>query len=340
MNVDGRDTATIEVRPQEAGRPIERTKTYVPLLTDFLVVGQVVPFHVFCRTQNNQLEILFEQGTEFTAEMKTNLVRENQTNRLYVRADQSQTMIHYAEEMIGTLLMDSSIEMPSKCRLIQGLTTSLSEQVFEKPTAANIGRQRQNVFHMVDFVLREPSAAKGLIRLTHHDYRTYTHSVNVGIYGLLIAETHLGQQQKHNLHELAAGFFLHDLGKCKVPLEIINKNGPLDEEEWVEIRKHPAYGMTILEEQNLLTEEARIITVQHHEKMTGNGYPYALKGSDIHLYARICSVADAFDALTTERSYKPALLPFEALSIMKEEMHAQFDPEIFKSFVLLMQKRV
>ncbi|MBN1868798.1 HD-GYP domain-containing protein [Candidatus Sumerlaeota bacterium] len=331
--------AFVEVRPQAPGGRTHSDRTYVPLLADFLIVGHPLPFGVYCRVRNERLEMLVEKGTEFTSEMKAKIERNNQILNLYIRADESHSLVQYQEEVIGELLTDKSIQMRSKCRMIQNLTTSLSEQMFEKPTVASIGRQRENVFRMVDFVLREPQATKGLVRLTHHDYYTYTHSVNVGIYGLLIAEAHLSRRERHNLHEIASGFFLHDLGKCRVPSEIINKNGPLDDDEWKEIRKHPTYGMTILEESKMLGEEERVIVVQHHEKMDGRGYPLGLKGHRIHPYARICSVADAFDALTTQRSYKPALLPFEALAIMKEEMHAQFDSDVFTTFVLLMKKR-
>ena len=79
--------------------------------------------------------------------------------------------------------------------------------------------------------------------------------------------------------------------------------------------------------------------LQHHERMDSVGYPKALDGDKIHPYARACSIADAFDALTTNRSYKKAITPYDALTVMKEEMHAQFDPDIFKTFVLLMRKK-
>ncbi|MFW5870582.1 MAG: HD-GYP domain-containing protein, partial [Candidatus Sumerlaeota bacterium] len=104
-------------------------------------------------------------------------------------------------------------------------------------------------------------------------------------------------------------------------------------------RKHPQYGHDILDEEGELTEESSIIVSQHHERMDAKGYPLGLSGGDIHPYARICSMVDAYDALTTQRSYKPAKEPFVALQIMKEEMHQQFDPDIFQSFVLLSQRK-
>jgi HD-GYP domain-containing protein (c-di-GMP phosphodiesterase class II) len=94
----------------------------------------------------------------------------------------------------------------------------------------------------------------------------------------------------------------------------------------------------MLEKKNQLSEEANIIVMQHHEREDGTGYPNQLKGKQIHLYARICSIADVYDALTSERSYKKKLSPFEALSLMRNEMINHFQKDIFERFALLFVK--
>ena len=82
-------------------------------------------------------------------------------------------------------------------------------------------------------------------------------------------------------------------------------------------------------------EECRSIVVQHHERNDGTGYPRKIRGNDIHIYGRICSVADVYDALVSKRPYKPSLQPFEALKIMRDEMLGHFQKDIFEKFVLL-----
>lgn len=133
-----------------------------------------------------------------------------------------------------------------------------------------------------------------------------------------------------------AAFFLHDLGKVKIDQEILNKPGKLTEEEMEEMRRHPGHGFRLLHATKQLSEECRIIVLQHHERSDGSGYPRGLREGEIHSYGRICSVADVFDALTSDRPYRKALPPFDALKLMRSEMSHHFQKDIFEKFVLLL----
>ncbi|MEJ2529320.1 MAG: HD domain-containing phosphohydrolase, partial [Gammaproteobacteria bacterium] len=109
----------------------------------------------------------------------------------------------------------------------------------------------------------------------------------------------------------------------------------LTDEEMQQMRTHPYQGYKILKEAQALSEESKYIVMQHHELSDGTGYPQRLRGDDIHIYGRICHLADVFDALTSERSYKRALSNYEALKLMRDEMYNHFDKQLFESFVLL-----
>lgn len=101
------------------------------------------------------------------------------------------------------------------------------------------------------------------------------------------------------------------------------------------MRLHPIYGEGILARNNQLTEECQIIVMQHHERWNGTGYPLGLKKDDIHLYARICSIADVYEALTSTRAYKEKLATFEALKLMRGKMINHFEEDLFGTFVSL-----
>ena len=170
-----------------------------------------------------------------------------------------------------------------------------------------------------------------LLKIAVHEYYTYTHSVNVAAVGTLFGQD-LGLGVK-DLKGLCAGILMHDVGKTKISTDILNKKGKLTKEEFDIIKKHPEYGVEVLEETGIEFKEERIVTLQHHENDDGSGYPYGLKKDEIQPCGKIARVIDVYDALTAKRSYKEASRPFAALKEMKEGMFHCFDTELFKEFI-------
>jgi putative two-component system response regulator len=131
---------------------------------------------------------------------------------------------------------------------------------------------------------------------------------------------------------------MHDIGKIGVPDAILQKPGPLDQDEWAVMRQHPAFGAEIIgTHPSGLLQLARAVALGHHEKWDGNGYPSGIKGADIPLAARIIAIADVFDALTSERTYKKAWPVSEALSYIESQAGAHFDPELVRLFLPLVE---
>ncbi|HSJ33424.1 MAG TPA: HD domain-containing phosphohydrolase, partial [Longimicrobiales bacterium] len=133
------------------------------------------------------------------------------------------------------------------------------------------------------------------------------------------------------------GGFLHDVGKTAVPLDILNKPGKLTDEEWVAMKNHTVAGAEIVEKLNFPWEILPIVR-NHHERWNGTGYPDGLAGEDIPFTARILCVADVFDALTTARSYRPAMSREEALQIMERDAGIGLDPDLFARFRALLDR--
>jgi putative nucleotidyltransferase with HDIG domain len=134
------------------------------------------------------------------------------------------------------------------------------------------------------------------------------------------------------------GAFLHDVGKIEVPEEILNKPGALTPEEWAIMQRHTVAGDEIVE-RLAFPWDIRPIVRSHHEQWCGGGYPDGLAGEDIPLYARILCIADIYDALTTARSYRPALSRKEALRIMERDAGRVLDPTLFGRFRSLVERR-
>jgi HD-GYP domain-containing protein (c-di-GMP phosphodiesterase class II) len=167
--------------------------------------------------------------------------------------------------------------------------------------------------------------------LDTRDEATHGHSNRVVAFTLRLAEA-IGIRDSARLKAIEQGALLHDVGKIGVADAILRKPGPLDEKEWVEMRAHPELGHKMLKDIAFL-KSALPIVLHHHERWDGSGYPHGLKGKKIPLEARIFSVIDAFDAITSERPYSPARTHEEAVEILLSESGTTFDPEVVRTFL-------
>ncbi len=161
------------------------------------------------------------------------------------------------------------------------------------------------------------------------DHYTYGHSKKVSQYAVSISET-LGLPQDRITTVRAAGL-LHDIGKIAIPDSVLNKAGPLTDEEWKAVRAHPKLGVEILKHVIDLVNCLPAI-LHHHEHFDGSGYPTGLKSEEIPLEARILAISDAYDAITSMRSYRSQLSPQQALDELRRCSGTQFDPELVRVF--------
>jgi putative nucleotidyltransferase with HDIG domain len=140
-----------------------------------------------------------------------------------------------------------------------------------------------------------------------------------------------------NPHWLRVGAYLHDIGNSGLPSTVLGKNGPLDDQEWDMVRQHPVVGAKIVSELEFPAEVTPMVR-NHHEHWDGTGYPDGLRAEQIPEAARIMSIADIFDALTSVRSFRPAYTVSEALDIMQQEAGRTIDPGMFEKFRALIER--
>lgn len=240
---------------------------------------------------------------------------------------------------VDSLLVRPEPTATQRARNIHSASRLIVESFMEAPSWSNIRTAKEAVSHVVEVIAENPPLIQSLLAVSTHDSSTYTHSVNVGVYSIALATQLYRGSSAHDLAELGAGFFLHDLGKARIDRSILNKRGPLNPDELATMRKHPEIGHEILQQTQADTAECRTIVLQHHERFDGTGYPFGLTGEQISEYARICSVADVFDALVSARPYKPSMNSFTALRIMRDEMLDHFQREVFECFIHLFEYR-
>lgn len=193
-----------------------------------------------------------------------------------------------------------------------------------------IDKVRSTVQQMIDDLLASSDILGNLSEIQGYDDYTFHHSVNTTIISLILGIASAYSEQK--LIELGMGVLMHDIGKIKVPEEVLNKKSPLTVAEFEEIKKHTTYGFEILRKNNDLSLLSAHVAFQHQEKWDGSGYPRGLRGCAIHEYGRLAAVADVYEALTSKRVYRKAIEPNEAFEYIVSQANTHFDPKVLEIF--------
>ena len=178
-------------------------------------------------------------------------------------------------------------------------------------------------------VLRHPTALISLTRLRTADEYTYIHSVSVC--ALMTAVARQMELPAEQVQLAGQAGLLHDVGKMRTPLEVLNKPGKLTDAEFAVMQRHPEEGVALLQQWGAAAEVIDVC-LHHHEKFDGTGYPRGLAGTQISLLSRIAAVCDVYDAISSTRPYKTAWSPAEAIRRMAE-WQGHFDPQVFQAFV-------
>jgi putative nucleotidyltransferase with HDIG domain len=200
---------------------------------------------------------------------------------------------------------------------------------------ADVRKLKRLAQKAVHLVMEDESILLGMTTIKNYDEYTFNHSVNVSIYSLAIGRR-LGFSKKI-LTELGITALLHDIGKSKIPREVLNKPGSLNGEEWNLMKKHSLMGVEIvlnLKQLGEINPRMVIGIFDHHLKNDPSGYPKLFRKKEMGLFGQIIQIADAYDAMTTPRIYKKVpYTPEQALAIMLKEREVHFDPLLLKIFI-------
>ncbi|MCK4414845.1 MAG: HD-GYP domain-containing protein [Candidatus Eisenbacteria sp.] len=314
----------------------EGTFQRIPLQS--LRLDTYTDFNLYLKLANTNRYVLYRNANLLFTERHRAKLQENAVKHAYISAEDRMRYFRYLEGRLNEIVSDGSLTATETSRIVYECSTHLVREIIEKPwVGENIKRAEGLICNTVDHLLQGASHLKAMISIMSADYYTYTHSVNVCVFGVALGQrVGLSGQE---LNELGIGLLLHDVGKSEISKEILNKPGSLTPEEWQEMKTHPARGVEILKNTQQVGPNSLLVVGQHHEKCTGKGYPKALTSDEIHIYAKIASVADVFDALTTNRSYRKALESFPALRLMRKEMIRDFNPGLFRELIQMLGSR-
>ena len=261
-------------------------------------------------------QILLNSGLELT---------ERYVKRL---KDVDVTYIYIEDDITKDIDIPDIISEQTRVEAVATAKTIMEKIKLGKKVDATLAKQTTN--KLVDELCRNYGTLMNFVDMrTKNDY-LYGHSVSVCILSVLTGIS-LGYDELR-LRDLGVGALLHDIGKTQIASDILNKNGRLTVEEIEEVKKHPWLGFEILRKNPDISLMSAHCAFQHHERFDGSGYPRGLKGKEIAEYAHIVAIADVYDALTADNTYRPAVPVYEALSIILKAGGTYFDEEIVNRF--------
>jgi len=260
-------------------------------------------------------------GTVLTKEY-VNAIQRLQYNGVYIEDDISKD-VH-----ILNIISDNV-----RAKTVKGIKDVFIhfEKGDSKAAKTNMKKVKQQVENIVDEIFANRHLMVNMVDMKVFDDYTYYHSVNVAVLSIVLGVAL--KMDRNELCNLGFGALLHDIGKVFINREILNKKGKLTPAEFEEIKTHSLLGCNHVKKGYGVTASAYMGILDHHERYDGGGYPNNLKGQDISWFGRIISIADVYDALTSDRPYRKALLPSDAMEYIMASNNTQFDPKVVEVFV-------
>lgn len=221
----------------------------------------------------------------------------------------------------------------ARAKEVHSLTLETARRIM---TAARLGRQVSidsvagAAEGMVESIQRNPDALVSLAQIKGYDEYTYVHSVNVGV--LITSLAYAMGYPEEDLRQTCIGGLLHDIGKMRVPEEILNKPGKFTDQEFAIMKKHPEDGLAILKDLQDIPLLAKTVIIEHHERYSGQGYPHGRSKGEIHEVGHIAAVADVYDAMTTDRVYREAWTPQRTLAMIFQGCDIEYSRRIVELF--------
>ena len=276
-------------------------------------------------------EYVYVDAEKSPPDIRVKLQRFNDNKKNQASFTETNTFnIHEDDEVVEASFKQHLI----KAKQVRDKTRSYIDQALEDVrlgTSVDTKQAKTVVSTLVDNIVTSQDASIWLTHLKKRDEYTAIHSVNVCILSISFGRS-LGLS-KDELNVLGLGALLHDLGKMKVPLEVLNKPGKLTDAEFEIMRSHPGLGYELLKDDKNIPPESLDVVLAHHERLNGKGYPHGREDAMIPYLTRIVSIVDVYDAVTSDRVYHDGMSPHDALKNMYKWAPGNFDQDLIEAFI-------
>jgi len=307
---------------------------FINFFLDSMLDNTITPFDIYISIESqttSHLIMYAKSGYRWTSQELKSLI-DSGVKQIFIPQNQEKELSTY--QKLKEISIQIEKDLAPKFRLIQihDVMSHLLEAAFLSEITPEIIEKLKEVSALtVQCLQEEPKAIASLFQLSHHSAYTYIHSASVSMITTAIAlQMGISHEEELALYSLCG--LLHDIGKQKIPLPLLEKQGALTQEEWKIIQKHPQYGLELLENSDFNDFILEGIA-HHHEKGDGSGYPNGLLVHEIPEHVQILTVADIFHAITTSRSYHFKRTPFEGLMFMREQLQGKVWQEPLKALI-------
>lgn len=308
---------------------------YLAIPLRWMRLDATVAFDLYIQTKESGPMVLYREKQLPFSIIEHDRLLQSGLDRVYVSKAQESQYHRYVEENLTAILLDKAIPPEEKAELLYGSLLNTVQDLMADPRAGEaVPRCRNIVENTCTFFYEQKGSLEYMMRVCAFDYYTFTHSVNVFVFAMALGQRVFTPEQVRGDYGMGALF--HDVGKYRIPDEILNFKGKLSPEQFEIMKKHTVYGYEVLAEKNEVSDLVLDMVRHHHEKLDGSGYPDGLSRAQIRKEVRALTIADIFDALTTRRSYKQSMDSFPALKMMRESMAQHLDLDLFSTFVRMM----
>ena len=312
-----------------------RPVSYFPVSPVMLFPEVLGDFSVYL-WQGGDFVLYTASGQKFTARHRQSL-HKNGVKEVYILGSEKPLYEKYIEHNLGNILLDESMPIEIRSKVFYEASALVVQDVFDRKLPSGLrARHFDRITNVVKNSIKFLADGKSLAAVApfiSHDYKTYTHCMHVFIYSVAVFNTY--DFTDTEVFEYGLGALLHDVGKAKIPKRILNKRGPLTQAEREIIKEHPVHGVSMCAHLPMTQNTINCILF-HHETLDGSGYPAGIMGDNVPHAVRVITLADIYDALTTNRPYAEAMEPYEALSLIRNDMRENVDMTVFKRFVAVL----
>jgi len=310
---------------QETGKT--GTRGFLPIAIETLVPTSKLEFDLHIRPDRAGAVVMFRERKYPLETEDLRRLTESGITTLYIAVADH---VAYRQYLNDEVINNERVPATQRYRVLRTANRAVFQSAFRSGNVDRmVGFASQFGHQVTELVCDQGLVLNSLLPLMAHDYYTYTHVTNVCTYCVVLAGG-LGIRDEDDLVHLAVGALLHDVGKRKIPPALLNHPGRFNDEQWELVRRHPTDGFCEVCLRPDLTWGQLMMIYQHHERLDGRGYPVGLVDREIHDWARICKVADVFDALSSDRPYRKAEPVDKVLDFLVARAGTEFDKEMVR----------